>query len=203
MTEAYLNLLVKHLRRTEDELEPGLSDLEVAQIEARYDIRFPPDLCRLLQRVLPVSDFWVDWRDDSEKTIRAILDRPIEGICSDIVRTSFWRREWGRRPPSMQEALEVARAKLAEAPRLIPISPDLYIPDDPHLEGNPVFSVHETDVFYFGYDLASFFVHQLSFDPLKLSRQSGLYPDWIAKKPRPIRLWSSFVDSFYAGEAGL
>jgi hypothetical protein len=34
------------------------------------------------------------------------------------------------------------------------------IPDDPHLEGNPVFSVHQADIIYYGHDLEDYLRHE-------------------------------------------
>jgi hypothetical protein len=33
------------------------------------------------------------------------------------------------------------------------------IPDEPNLAGNPVFSVHQTDIIYYGFDLADYLRH--------------------------------------------
>ena len=34
------------------------------------------------------------------------------------------------------------------------------IPDRPNTSGNPVFSVHQTDIIYYGCDLRDYFVHE-------------------------------------------
>jgi len=34
------------------------------------------------------------------------------------------------------------------------------IPDRPHLSGNPVFSVHQTDIICYGTDLRDYFLHE-------------------------------------------
>ena len=136
---------------------------------------------------------WVNWRDDSEATIRDWLDRPVDGICFDIEHSGFWRSDWGPRPLKLQDALQLARTKIAEAPKLIPINPGRYIPDEPHATGNPIFSVMQTDIIHYGYDLTSFFMNQWSDKSFSMDRLVRLLPDWTAKSPRPIRFWDDFV----------
>jgi len=193
MTDAYIDMILKRLRRSGCQLAPGLTDQEVDQIEARYGFRFPPDLRRFLQKALPVSDPWVNWRDESKESIRERLDRPADGICIDIEYNNIWKEDWGPRPEDLQEAFLVARQKIVEAPTLIPIYAHRYIPDEPHAEGNPVFSVIQTDIIYYGYDLLSYFISEMGRPSFEPSRYARLLPDWAAKSPREIRLWSDFA----------
>jgi hypothetical protein len=44
--------------------------------------------------------------------------------------------------------------------KLIPIYGHRMMPDEPHLPGNPVFSVYQTDIIYYGYDLADYLRHE-------------------------------------------
>jgi hypothetical protein len=53
------------------------------------------------------------------------------------------------------------------------------IPDDPHLEGNPVFSVHQTDIIYYGYDLEDYLRHEFDLPGRKA------WPEHL----RPVRFW--------------
>ena len=83
--------------------------------------------------------------------------------------------------------------EVAKAPRLIPILSHRYMPDDPPLAGNPVFSVYQTDIIYYGYDLASYF--ESEFPGGQEGRPGGgIYqPDVFRKQPRPIRFWDEIV----------
>lgn len=193
MTDAYLDLIFKCLRRQGIELATGLSDREIDAIEERYGFRFPPDLRRFLERALPVSHDWVNWREESEEVVRDWLDRPAHGICFDIEYNGFWHDDWGIRPADLQEAFQVARKHIAEAPTLIPIYGHRFLPAEPSQEGNPVFSAVQTDIIYYGYDLLTYFIHELSRIRCGRPRVAARLPDWAAKSPRSIRFWSDFI----------
>ena len=166
----------------------GLSDLEVAKLESTFAFRFPPDLRQLLQHALPVSPGFVNWRDDPDESLRQRLDWPADGICFDIEHNFFWWEEWGPRPIDTPTACEVARHEIAKMPALIPIYNHRYIPAEPHLTGNPVFSVHQTDIIYYGSDLSNYFYNE--FSPHD-ERDFPAYAD-----VRSIRFWSQIVESW-------
>ena len=115
--------------------------------------------------------------------IRERLGWISEGICFDIERNDFWMYEWGPRPTDPVAALEVAQRQLAHAPKLIPVYSHRYLPSEPSESGNPVFSVHQTDIIYYGFDLASYFTHEFEV----------FSPDWAATEPREIPYWSLFT----------
>jgi len=209
MTDAFLQFIFDQLREKRCEIAPGLSDGEVGVIERKYDLRFPPDLHRFLQMGLPVlglpgdgrdygeaevisTGSWVDWRNDSEEEIRERLDLPADGICFDIEYNNFWRDDWGRRPSNLQDAFGVARESIAAAPKLIPIFGHRYIPEEPSEVGNPVFSVIQTDIIYYGYDLTGYLLNELNHTYLSVDFPD-LLPDYVAKSPRSIRFWDYFV----------
>ena len=58
------------------------------------------------------------------------------------------------------------------------------MPDEPHLAGNPVLSVWQTDIIYYGFDLADYLRHEFRL------RDRASEP----KAVRPIRFWD--VDRF-------
>ena len=58
------------------------------------------------------------------------------------------------------------------------------IRDEPHLPGNPVLSVHQTDIVYYGLNLTDYLHHELGL--------SGREP-W-PEDIRPIRFWASFLN---------
>jgi hypothetical protein len=65
------------------------------------------------------------------------------------------------------------------APQLIPVFMHRMMPDEPHEAGNPVFSVHQTDIILYGCDLADFLRHQFGLPTGE---------PW-AGPVRPIRFW--------------
>ena len=171
--------IIEQLKGRGVDFAPGLTDAEVASVEKRFGFRFPQDLCALLQAGLPRGEHFPDWRSGREEQLREWLDTPRVGIFFDIENNDFWLPEWGPRPKANQEALEFAGRLVAAAPKLIPICQHRMIPDDPHSEGNPVFSVHQTDIIYYGHDLEDYLLHEFGLPRRK---------PW-PEKLRPIRFW--------------
>jgi hypothetical protein len=142
------------------EFDIGLTNAEVTTVENRFGFRFPPDLRELLQTALPRGPQFPDWRSGDEAVLRGWLDSPRRGILFDIEYNGFWLKEWGPRPGSLDEALQAASELVEAAPRLIPIFMHRMIPDEPGLPGNPVFSVHQTDIIHYGFDLTDYLRHE-------------------------------------------
>ncbi len=166
------------------EFDAGLTNAEVTTIESRYGFRFPPDLRGFLQTALPKGPLFPDWRSTDEAEIRDWLGTPRRGVLFDVEHNGFWLELWGPRPASVGEALSRAKELLSAAPRLIPIYSHRMMPDEPHLPGNPVFSIHQTDIIYYGFDLTDYLRHEFHLP--------GREP-W-PKQARPIRFWA--VDEF-------
>src|SRR5207249_2559582 len=118
------------------------------------------DLKAFLQTALPVGENFPDWRSGDESALRAWLDLPRRGILFDIEHNGFWLEEWGPRPQTLDEAKPVANKLIDAAPRLIPIYMHRMMPAEPHLPGNPIFSVHQTDIIYYGMDLRDYLIHE-------------------------------------------
>jgi len=193
--------VLTRLERFGVELGPGLTDEEVEAAEGAYSLEFPPDLRALLQRALPQREPWEqrkegagghgtppsptfpDWRDLDNAYIRDRLQWPTEGVLFDVERNDFWMAEWGEPPLRLDEALALAARKVAEAPRLVPVAAHRYIPTEPHLEGNPVISVYQTDIIYYGRDLADYFRNE--YHDTQWRRFTGPF--------RKIRFWDYFL----------
>ncbi len=177
-------VVTSHASSSRVEFETGLSDAEVTATERRFGFRFPPDLRAFLQTALPTGPRFPDWRAGDEAAILYWLDSPLRGVLSDIEYNGFWLEEWGPRPDSVAEARRQGAEPASAAPRLIPIFGHRMMPDEPHLPGNPVFSVHQTEIIYYGADLADYFRHEFHLP--------GREPR--PKSPRPIRFWD--IDRF-------
>jgi hypothetical protein len=68
-------------------------------------------------------------------------------------------------------------------PRLIPVYIHRFIPSEPPEAGNPVFSVHQSDIIIYGNDLAAY-----------LSAEFGIpNPSTSPEAPRAIRFWSEWL----------
>jgi hypothetical protein len=159
--------------------DSGLSEAEAAEVEERFGFRFPADLRALLQTALPKGERFPDWRACPESSLREWLDLPLQGILFDLEHNGFWLEEWGARPGSLSEAEQVARNLVAAAPQLIPIYNHRMMPDEPHTAGNPVFSVHQTDIICYGTSLENYL--RLEFNLSAGDSKSG--------EARPIRFW--------------
>jgi hypothetical protein len=204
----YLAFLVEMLPQREYfvRFDPGLTDREVARIEDVHGFRFPSDLRSLLQYALPLQDplpggaipeglsapigGFPDWRHESDQIMRWRLDGPLEGILFDIEHNDFWLPAWGEKPAELEPRLDVGRRNVAQAPTLIPVYHHRCIPDDPLIAGNPVFSVHQTDIIYYGADLATYFLVEFG-----IARRHA--PD-APRIPRYIPFWAEITDPPYS-----
>src|SRR4029450_5611982 len=163
--------------------EKGLTPQELASIERDYGFIFPCDLREFLAYALPVSSRWVDWRRASSSDIKARLDWPFQGMCFDIQHSAFWLDSWGEKPQALGQAFNVARAAINAAPRLIPVYSHRYMPDRPSSSGNPVFSVYQTDIIYYGADLFDYLCNEFC-------DQFGRAEHKIGSNIRDIEFWS-------------
>jgi hypothetical protein len=111
--------------------------------------------------------------------LRDWLALPRQGHLFDVEHNGFWLDEWGQRPRSLAEALRAADALVSAAPRLVPVYMHRMMPDEPHMPGNPVFSVHQTDIIHYGFDLG---------DYLRLEFGLPGREPWPGQV-RPIRFW--------------
>ncbi|HEY7326616.1 MAG TPA: SMI1/KNR4 family protein [Gemmataceae bacterium] len=161
------------------EFDAGLTSDEVARVESRFGFRFSPDLREFLQTALPRGPQFPDWRSGDENTLLEWLDQPRQGLLFDVEHNGIWLEEWGSQGRPLSERLRIASEAVAAAPHLIPIFGHRMMPDEPHLPGNPVFSVHQTDIIYYGFDLADYLRHEFNL-PCR--------EPW-PERVRPIRFW--------------
>ncbi|AJE50458.1 hypothetical protein [Paenibacillus polymyxa] len=173
--------IIDLLRKDDVTLTPGLSTREITEVEDRYDIHFPPDLRELLMNVLPIGKSFIPWRDTSPQRMGVIWERlnwPLEGMIFDVEQNIFWPSEWGERPTDLQEAIDTCKREFLHVPKLIPIYGHRYIPEQPCEEGNPVFSVYQTDIIVYGESLQEYFkqefgektYEQIDFEAVKTVR---------------------------------
>ena len=101
----------------------GYSRDELDAIQARWQLRFPPDLIDRLgkHRALLDGKPAFDWLLTDPMEIQAMLDWPFEGFWFDIEHNHVWWHEWGEKPESPGEQRERLREIFAGVPRLIPL----------------------------------------------------------------------------------
>ncbi len=151
---------------------------ELAEAQERYGLRFPPDLIDLFLDRRPVD--WWDWRSDGQG-IRSALKHPLEGLLFDLENNDLWWPEWGERPTSAADRAAILTSIVNAAPRLIPLYAHRYIPETPQEAGNPVFSIMQSDVIYYGANLTDYIANEIG--------------RWQQVGPiRHIPFWSELVD---------
>lgn len=133
-------------------LTPGLTAEELGQLEAQLDIEFCADHADFLGLAVPLGEGWIDWRGAPEPIARR-LRQPREGLLFDVLHNDFWPASWGGRPVEPLIAEQEAREQLGRWPQLVPLYGHRYLPSRPIASPAPVFSVVQSDVIYYGYDL--------------------------------------------------
>jgi hypothetical protein len=177
----------KALERAGVVFAPGLTDAEVAAAEGRHGFVFPPDLRAWLQHALPVGERFPNWRLPDDPYIASALALPLDDMCFDISHNAFWPAAWGSRPPDLDDAFAIARRHVEAAPKLVPLRGHRYLPAEPALAGNPVFSVHQTDIILYGADLEDYLRNEYAY-------WFGTTPFAERREPRRIAFWSWLVD---------
>lgn len=170
-------------------LAEGLTSREIAAVEDRLSASLPPDLREFLSIALPLGGSFPNWRALDDPNLERTISWPSEGIAFDIEHNAFWWRAWGPQPSDLQEAMAVARKRLAAEPFLVPVYAHRYLPAEPHAAGNPVLSAYQTDIIYYGSDLRDYIRRE--FD------KRGWHRSPVASVRR-IRFWSELIDC--AGE---
>jgi hypothetical protein len=157
----------------------GYTAAELDDAQARFALRFPPDLVALLRERRPTAGY--DWTGPEEPICRR-LSWPLEGLLFDV-ENGLWRPGWGERPARAEERAEVVTALVAAAPPLIPILGHRYLPAEPFEAGNPVLSVYQSDIIYYGRDLEDYFTHEF-----------GGGTGAVTGSVRRVRFWSDIID---------
>ena len=158
----------------------GYTKTELDDAQEKFGLVFPPDLLALLRDRRPLDGhLWTD-----EVAIRRMLDWPFEGLLFDVEHNHLWWLEWGEKPVSPDARKEILRSVVSRAPKLIPLISHRYLPEEPHEPGNPVFSVYQADVIYYGADLIDYFEREFA------GWSHRPWPDQIKYIP----FWSDLVE---------
>ena len=169
------------------DIRPGLSGDEVDEVQARLGFQFADDHRAFLAAGLPLNRSWPDWRDGGTASLRQWLAGPVEGVLFDVEHDGFWHPSWGERPTDRTSRQTVAARELATWPQLVPISGHRYLPAGRGTHGHPVLSVHQTDIIYYGSDIADH-IHR------ELARELVLARDDPAWNPRStVPFWTDIL----------
>ncbi len=158
-SDSAADALVAWLRAQPDyELEDGLAEAEIHDVEERFDIVVPPLWRRVLARVHPIGRSkpprgphgtlpliaYPDWRLRDEATTRNLIDAPIDGLLFDVEHNDFWWADWGQRLDEVPARRKRAVGHLADVPRLVPLWSHLYVAAT---DDSPVFSIVQADLY--------------------------------------------------------
>ena len=142
------------------EIASGLTQAELARAEEAWGCSFPPDLADFLQAGLPVGRGFPDWRNPSSEEMRFDQETIFSRLAFDVEKSELWWPEWGEKPDTLESSLAVLKRVLDEAPTMIPIYFHRYLPADPCVAGNPVFSSYGSDTIYYGTDLRHYLARE-------------------------------------------
>lgn len=184
--------LINQMKTAGVRFADGLTQHEFDAIEQRFGFHFPPDLKQFLSLALPISDKFINWRDSSERNTKLIRERMnwcLEGMLTDVENNRFWMYEWGPKPADLAEAKSICEVEYHTAPRLIPIYAHRYIPETPSEEGNPILSVYQTDIIYYGGNLYEYLLVEFGFKK---------YEEVEFDNIKRVRFWSDIIDSWEA-----
>jgi hypothetical protein len=167
---------------------PGLSAAEVASIEDELGFRLPPDFAYLFQNLQDPGGVFFPWRDFDKRRYDEMIDWVFHGIAFDIENNVFWLDRWGEKPQHLPAALEIARSDFLSWPKLLPMLGHRFLAAEPCRSGNPVFSIMQTDIIYYGADLGHYLM--LEFTP---SSDEDYRLHTYAQEIRKIDVWSDLA----------
>ena len=178
------------------DIGPGLTDAEFTRIERDYGFEFADDHRAFLTVGLPLNSRppeegqawrrpWPEWRNGDPGALRAQLDWPVEGVLFDVEHNGFWHPSWKQRPTQMDQAQEAARSHLANVPKMVPVYAHRYLPAGRDSLGHPVLSICQTDIIFYGTDLADYIRREFG------GFRSSIGEDWTP--PPLVPFWADFL----------
>jgi hypothetical protein len=167
---------------------PGLSPAQFAAIEDQLSLRLPEDFVYLFGNLQDPGGVLFPWADFKKSEYDDLIEWVWHGIAFDIEH-DVWLDRWGARPKALPEALAVARADFATWPKLLPVCGHRFLAAEPLRTGNPVFSIKQLDIIYYGADLADYLaVEFLRKDHARHPRNEGI---------QRVDVWSDFAEGVY------
>jgi hypothetical protein len=161
----------------------GLAPRAIEQIESQLEATLPPDFRYLLLNLRDPSHVFFPWSDFSLKLYDETIAGIWDGIAFDIGE-GFWMDRWGEKPDKHEEAVAVAREDFNSWPTLLPIYGHRFLPATPCLPRNPVFSIMQTDIIFYGADLGDYLANEFLSPSVNLGDTAPV---------REIDVWSDFA----------
>ena len=164
----------------------GLSPDQMAAIEDQLGFRVPDDFAYLFQNLQDPGGILFPWSQFDKRRYDESVEWVLQGVEFDVERNHLWLDRWGRKPDPLSAALDIVRQDFQTWPRLLPVSGHRFLAAEPCLGGNPVFSIMQTDIVYYGADLAHYLLNEF------VDRDYPLHTH--AQKIRRIEVWSDFAE---------
>ncbi len=157
----------------------GASESDILKMESIWGVKFPDDYRLFLKTLFTtnkplevekyssssdeptlvnVPSFYNYLTD--KKEIEEKLDWLWQGIVFDVENNNFWLKSWGPKPSDAEARATRVQELVKKAPRLIPIFSHRYLLIDPCQSGNPVFSIHQSDIIVYGEDLRIYLLNE-------------------------------------------
>jgi len=165
----------------------GLSDEQISSIESELGFPLPPDFVYLFQNVIDPGGVLFPWSDFTKQKYDEMMSRILSGIEFDIEQNKLWLFRWGERPKDLTKALEIARLDFLTWPKLLPIFGHRFLAAEPFRSGNPVFSIIQTDIIYYGANLAHYLLNEFVDQDYSAHTQD--------KDIHRIDIWTDFVEN--------
>jgi hypothetical protein len=126
------------------------------------------------------------WSEFEKRRYDERIEWILRGAEFDIERNGLWLERWGKKPDTLSVALDIARRDFATWPKLLPIYGHRFLAAQFRRDGNPIFSIMQTDIIYYGADLPHYLLNEF------------VDQDWAlhtrAQKIQKIEVWSDFAE---------
>lgn len=128
----------------------GLSEEAIIDIEGQLGFSMPPDFRYYLANTSePAHADGFSWRNFEKTKYDERVKHLLDGVLFDLENSALWLKRWGQRPNSREDAINRVVEDFQSWPKLLPFWGG-YLPASPCEAGNPVFSIHQTDIIYVG-----------------------------------------------------
>ncbi|HEX8036224.1 MAG TPA: hypothetical protein VF510_20370 [Ktedonobacterales bacterium] len=114
-----------------------------------------------LQLALGDEPAFYNWLTD-EALLRSALENVVSGLQFDVEENDLWLPQWGERPATEEARAQRVRELVAAAPRLIPVYHHRFLLAEPCQAGNPVFSIHQSDIIVYGAELRTYLLSEFA-----------------------------------------
>ncbi|MBI3267833.1 MAG: hypothetical protein HYZ53_02335 [Planctomycetes bacterium] len=171
----------------------------VERAEESWGSRFPPDYRLFLQHLHSTSPpmrgalfggaggiltpatrpGFYNWVTDGAAMAEA-LEAVLDGLAFEVENQVLWPDSWGARPDTPDSRRLRLGELLAGAPRLIPIFGHRFLLGEPCRAGNPVLSIHQSDIIVHGGRLREYLLTEcgLPVGAPASSIETGSIPFW-------------------------